>query len=117
MNVNDEDITHVPIEKRNIGIVFQSYALFPTMTVYDNIAFGLKLKKNTKDEIDKKVREIARKVDLSDEQLKRRSVSFPAANSSVLLLHAHWLQVPASSAWTSLCPTWMRSFVCSCATS
>mgnify|MGYP004627569443 FL=1 len=71
VNVNDEDITHVPIEKRNIGIVFQSYALFPTMTVYDNIAFGLKLKKNTKDEIDKKVREIARKVDLSDEQLKK----------------------------------------------
>ena len=44
MSVNEQDITHVPIEKRNIGIVFQSYALFPTMTVYDNIAFGLKLK-------------------------------------------------------------------------
>ena len=38
--VKDRDITHVPIEDRNIGIVFQSYALFPTMTVYDNIAFG-----------------------------------------------------------------------------
>ena len=37
---NGKDITHVPIEERNIGIVFQSYALFPTMTVYDNIAFG-----------------------------------------------------------------------------
>ena len=42
---NGTDITHVPIEDRNIGIVFQSYALFPTMTVYDNIAFGLKVKK------------------------------------------------------------------------
>ena len=71
VNVNDEDITHVPIEKRNIGIVFQSYALFPTMTVYDNIAFGLKVKKLKKTEIDEKVREIARKVDLSDEQLKK----------------------------------------------
>ena len=40
VSVNNQDITHVPIEKRNIGIVFQSYALFPTMTVYDNIAFG-----------------------------------------------------------------------------
>ncbi len=69
--VKDRDITRVPIEDRNIGIVFQSYALFPTMTVYDNIAFGLKIKKMKKPEIDKKVREIARKVDLSDEQLMK----------------------------------------------
>ena len=69
--VKDRDITHVPIEKREIGIVFQSYALFPTMTVYDNIAFGLKVKKMKKQEIDQKVREIARKVDLSDEQLAK----------------------------------------------
>ena len=69
--VKDRDITRVPIEERNIGIVFQSYALFPTMTVYDNIAFGLKLKKLKKKEIDRKVREIAGKVDLSDEQLAK----------------------------------------------
>ena len=69
--VKGRDITHVPIEDRNIGIVFQSYALFPTMTVYDNIAFGLKIKHFKKTEIDRKVREIARKVDLSDEQLKK----------------------------------------------
>ena len=69
--VRGEDITDVPIEKRNIGIVFQSYALFPTMTVYDNIAFGLKVEKMKKDEIDEKVRAIAAKVDLSDEQLKK----------------------------------------------
>ena len=65
------DITHVPIEKRNIGIVFQSYALFPTMTVYDNIAFGLKIKKLSKSEIYSKVHEIASKVDLSSEQLEK----------------------------------------------
>ena len=69
--VKDKDITHVPIEERNIGIVFQSYALFPTMTVYDNIAFGLKLKKLKKAEIARKVNDIAKKVDLSDEQLKK----------------------------------------------
>ena len=69
--VKGKDITHVPIEDRNIGIVFQSYALFPTMTVYDNIAFGLKVKKLKKPEIDKRVREIAKKVDLSDEQLMK----------------------------------------------
>ena len=69
--VKDKDITHVPIEERNIGIVFQSYALFPTMTVYDNIAFGLKLKKLRKPEIAQKVNDIAKKVDLSEEQLKK----------------------------------------------
>ena len=71
VRVKDRDITHVPIEDRNIGIVFQSYALFPTMTVYDNIAFGLKVKKLKKPEIDKRVREIAKKVDLTDEQLQK----------------------------------------------
>ena len=71
VNVDGRDITHVPIEKRNIGIVFQSYALFPTMTVYDNIAFGLKIQKLSRAEIDKKVCDIAKKVDLSDEQLKK----------------------------------------------
>ncbi len=71
VSVNDKDITRVSIEKRNIGIVFQSYALFPSMTVYDNIAFGLKIQKLSKTEIDQKVRDIARKVDLSDEQLKK----------------------------------------------
>ena len=69
--VKGKDITHVPIEERNIGIVFQSYALFPTMTVYDNIAFGLKVKKLKRTEIDRRVREIAQKVDLSGEQLKK----------------------------------------------
>ena len=71
VEMEGRDITHVPIEKRNIGIVFQSYALFPTMTVHDNIAFGLKIKKLKKEEIEQKVQNIARKVDLSDEQLKK----------------------------------------------
>ena len=71
VEMQGRDITRVPIEKRNIGIVFQSYALFPTMTVHDNIAFGLKIKKLKKDEIEEKVKTIARKVDLTDEQLQK----------------------------------------------
>ena len=71
VSVKGVDITHVPIEKRNIGIVFQSYALFPSMTVYNNIAFGLKVQKLKKQEIDDKVHAIARKVDLSDEQMEK----------------------------------------------
>lgn len=72
VNVNGVDITNTPIEERNIGMVFQSYALFPTLNVYENIAFGLKVKKIPKNEIDEKVRSIAKKVDLSDEQLMKK---------------------------------------------
>jgi len=50
---------------RDIAMVFQNYALYPHMTVYDNMAFGLKLRKVPKDEIDKAVREAARILDLS----------------------------------------------------
>ncbi len=71
VSMNGRDITHVPIEKRNIGIVFQSYALFPTMTVFNNIAFGLKVKKLNKDLVRQKVYEIAEKVDLTEDQLKK----------------------------------------------
>ena len=69
--VDDKDITRLAPEKREIGIVFQSYALFPTMTVYDNIAYGLKIKKMSKSEIDAKVNEIAQKIKISDKQLQR----------------------------------------------
>lgn len=72
VSVRGKDITNIPVEKRNVGLVFQNYALFPTMTVYDNIAFGLKIKKLKKSEIDKKVHEMAEKVDLSHEQLVKK---------------------------------------------
>ncbi len=69
--VDEKDITRLAPEKREIGIVFQSYALFPTMTVYDNIAYGLKIKKMPKSEINAKVNEIAQKIKISDKQLQR----------------------------------------------
>ncbi|MFA9414566.1 MULTISPECIES: ABC transporter ATP-binding protein [unclassified Streptococcus] len=71
IHVNGKDITNLDPEKREIGIVFQSYALFPTMTVYDNIAFGLKVKKISPEIIKAKVHEVAKKIKISDEQLKR----------------------------------------------
>lgn len=67
--IGETDVTKMPTEKRGISIVFQSYALFPTMTVYENIAFGLTLQKLPKEYIDKKVREAAEKVQIIPEKL------------------------------------------------
>ncbi|MCL2093623.1 MAG: ABC transporter ATP-binding protein [Treponema sp.] len=72
VSIKGRDITHAPVEKRNIGMVFQSYALFPTMSVYENIAFGLRVKKVPKHEITLRVEEMAIKVDLDAQMLKRK---------------------------------------------
>lgn len=70
--VNGVDITDMAIEKRNIAMVFQSYALFPTLNVYENIAFGLKVQKTSKADIKERVKQIAEKVELSREQLTKK---------------------------------------------
>ncbi|QQK07443.1 spermidine/putrescine ABC transporter ATP-binding protein [Miniphocaeibacter halophilus] len=60
-----KNISNIPPYERNINTVFQKYALFPNMNVYENIAFGLKIRKMHKKEIDKKVSEMLRLVNLS----------------------------------------------------
>ena len=59
-----KDVTHVPTNKRNVGMVFQSYALFPNMTVAENIGFGLKVANAGKDEIENRVREMLKLIKL-----------------------------------------------------
>ena len=61
---NDQDITRVPMHRRNFGFVFQSYALFPHMTVFDNVAFGLKMRKVSREETRRRVMEMLELVDL-----------------------------------------------------
>ena len=58
------DYTHVPLHKRNFGFVFQSYALFPHMTIFENVAFGLKMRKMDTAAINDAVRDILKTVDL-----------------------------------------------------
>jgi iron(III) transport system ATP-binding protein len=69
----DKDMTRVPPEKRNTGMVFQNYALFPHMTVFENIAFGLKVRKIASNELKARVQEVLRKVRL--EKYADRQVS------------------------------------------
>ncbi len=64
--LDGKDYTKIPVHKRNFGIVFQSYALFPHLSVYDNVAFGLKLQKLKKEEIKRKVKEILEICDLRE---------------------------------------------------
>ena len=64
LKIDGKVMNDVEPKDRDIAMVFQNYALYPHMTVYDNMAFGLKLRKVPKDEIDKKVREAARILDL-----------------------------------------------------
>ena len=64
--IGDKLVNDVPPKDRDIAMVFQTYALYPHMTVYENMAFGLKLRKEKKDVIDKKVREAAEILDITE---------------------------------------------------
>ena len=71
LKIGDRIVNDVAPKDRDIAMVFQSYALYPHMTVYKNMAFGLELRKMPKDEIDKRVREAARVLDI-EHLLKRK---------------------------------------------
>jgi multiple sugar transport system ATP-binding protein len=71
LRIGERVVNDVPPRDRDIAMVFQSYALYPHLSVYENIAFGLRLKKVAKEEIDRRVREAARVLDL-EPWLKRK---------------------------------------------
>ena len=69
--IGDSDVAHVHAKDRNVAMVFQSYALYPHMTVADNMGFALKIRKLPRNEIDSRVREVAATLGLTEE-LRRR---------------------------------------------
>ena len=71
LRIGERVVNNVPARDRDIAMVFQSYALYPHLSVYDNIAFGLRLRKTPKDEIDTRVRDAARVLGL-EEFLERK---------------------------------------------
>jgi multiple sugar transport system ATP-binding protein len=71
VRIGERVVNYVPSRDRDIAMVFQSYALYPHLSVYENIAFGLRLKKLKKDEIDVRVQKAAKTLGLED-QLKRK---------------------------------------------
>lgn len=69
--LDNQDVTQIPAEQRHVNTVFQSYALFPHMTVFDNVAFGLRMQKVAKAEIEPRVMEALRMVRL-DQMAQRK---------------------------------------------
>ena len=69
--IGDRDVTHVPAKDRDIAMVFQNYALYPHMSVAENMAFALKIQKVSKDEINRRVKDAAALLDLT-EYLERK---------------------------------------------
>ena len=74
LKIDGRVVNDVEPKDRDIAMVFQNYALYPHMTVFDNMAFGLKLRKVPKDEIKKKVEEAAKILDLEKLLEDRKSV-------------------------------------------
>ena len=71
ISIDGQVVNDLPPKQRNIAMVFQSYALYPHMTVFDNMAFGLKLEKRSKDEINERVQEAARILQIEDYLLRK----------------------------------------------
>ncbi|MBX6169374.1 MAG: ATP-binding cassette domain-containing protein, partial [Thermobispora bispora] len=71
VRLHGADVTNVPPNKRDVNMVFQSYALFPHMTVWENVAFGLKRKKVPADEIKRRVGEMLEIVHLQGRERRR----------------------------------------------
>ena len=63
---DDQNVTHIPPEQRNIAMVFQTYALYPHMRVFDNIAFGLRMRKVAADQIKARVIEAAQAMEIEN---------------------------------------------------
>src|SRR5215475_12864794 len=68
--INGREVTNLPPEKRNIGMVFQSYALFPHFNVFENVAFGLRANRVRRHQMSEKVRRVLSLVDLSGYELR-----------------------------------------------
>ena len=110
--IDDRCVNDVLPKDRDIAMVFQNYALYPHMSVRDNMAFALKLRKMPKDEINRRVQEAAKILEI--EHLLDRKPKSPVVSVRELLSAVLSYVTLRSSSWTSLSPTWTLSSVYRC---
>jgi ABC-type sulfate/molybdate transport systems ATPase subunit len=112
-----QDATLWPIRDRKVGFVFQNYALFRHMTVFENIAFGLKVKSRRERpsgaDIRKKVQSLLELVQLAGREIDIPR-SFPAARNSAWRWRGRWPSIRRCCCWTSLSVPWMPRCAMNC---
>ena len=104
---DDRDVTNLAPKDRNIGMVFQSYALYPHMKVIDNIAFSLKQKGMPKAERHEKARQMAQKLQIEHLLDRMPGELSGGQRQGRVRWRALWSRNPRCCCWTSRCPTWM----------
>lgn len=105
---DDVLVNDIPPKYREVGMVFQNYALYPHMTVFENIAFPLKARKLPKDEIEKRVLEIARKL-LIDNLLDRKPSQLSGGQQQRVALARALVKQPKVLLLMNRCQTWMQT--------
>ena len=111
----EEDVTELPTEKRGVGLVFQNYALYPHMTVKQNILFPLQNLKGAdklpKDDMLERAYEAARLVQI-DELMDRKPSELSGGQQQRVAIARALVKCPVCSCWTSLFPTLTRACAC-----
>lgn len=106
-------VNDVAPKDRDIAMVFQNYALYPHMTVYDNMAFGLKLRKYSKEDINKRVQEAAEILGLK-EFLERKPADLSGGQRQRVAMGRAIVRDAKVFLMDELCQTWMPNFVYQC---
>lgn len=101
--IDGKRVNDIPASKRGIGFVFQNYALFRYMTIYDNVAFGLELQKMPKKLIKERVTKLLEMTGLSGLE-KRYRISFPEDSVREWHLQGRWRRIHRCSYWMSHLP-------------
>ena len=115
IRIDGQRVNDVPAADRGLAMVFQSYALYPHMTVHENMAFGLENIRTPKTEIERKVRDAARLLRLGELLRTAADASSPAASGSAWRSGARSCASRGSSCSTSRCRISMRSCGFRCA--